>query len=159
MTLYQIPLFPYTRAFAIASAFAEATEDRTADWRKEGCRMSPTASIGFDALFAIYPRHQKIDDSLLLPGGNLNPARNFPPLGETIATAAGASVLGFEHGMSAHRRLFAVIRWIRRGEPSPYKVFAMATNGRQPLLGDVLPVRSRKMEPAPELRLRQPRKS
>jgi len=121
--------------------------------------MSPTASMGFDALFAIYPRHQKIDDSLLLPGGYLNPARNFPPLGETIATAAGASVLGFEHGMSAHRRLFAVIRWIRRGEPSPYKVFAMATNGRQPLLGDVLPIRSRKMEPAPELRLRQPRKS
>ena len=99
------------------------------------------------------------DNSLLLPGGYLNPARNFPPLGETIATAAGASVLGFEHGMSAHRCLFAVIRWIRRGEPSPYKVFAMATNGRQPLLGDVLPIRSRKMEPAPELRLRQPRKS
>ena len=43
--------------------------------------------------------------------------RDVMPLGETPPTAAGAGMLGDEDGVAAHRRLFAVVRRLRRREP------------------------------------------
>ena len=104
------------------------------------------------------PCHQKVDYSMLLFAGHLNPTRDLPPLGEAITTTAGASVLGFENRMTSHRSLLAVVRRVCRSESRPYKVFAMPANRCHPLLCDILPVRSGEVETAPELRLSQPRK-
>ena len=86
------------------------------------------------------PRHEEIDDALLAFGRDGDAARHLPPLREAVAAATGTGVLGDEHGMSAHRRLFPVIGWIRRGESRVDEVLAMAADRRHSLPGDISPI-------------------
>ena len=108
---------------------------------------------------------------------------NTPSASESRATGAG--VLRLEHGMSAHRGLFAVVWRIRSALAEPFRfaqsarrcgfpkgrrprkgrlrsetcsdeVLAMATDRLHVFVRDVLPVRFRKPEPAAELGLRKP---
>ena len=104
------------------------------------------------------PCHEEIDDALLAFGGDGDAARHLPPLREATAATAGAGVLGDEHGMTAHRRLLAVVGRIRRGEACADEVLAMAADCRHPLLGDISPIRLRKVEAASEPRLPEPGK-
>lgn len=101
-------------------------------------------------VFPLYPRHEEIDDALLAFGGDGDAAWHLPPLREAVAAAAGTGVLGDEHGMSAHRRLFPVIGWIRRGESRTDEVLAMAADRRHSLLGDISSISLGKMEAASE---------
>ena len=98
------------------------------------------------------PRHQEIDDTSLSFRRDLNPLRHLPPFREATATTARAGMLRLEHGMSAHRRLPAVVRRIRGRETRADEVRSVATNRLQALLRDVLPIRGREMESRPELR-------
>ena len=70
---------------------------------------------------------------------------NTPSASECRA-AAGAGVLRLEHGMPAHRRLLPVVRRVRGSEARSDEVLAMGADRLQPLVGDVLPIRFRKME-------------
>ena len=101
-------------------------------------------------VFPFDPRHEEIDDSLLAFGGDGDATRHLPPLREAVAAAAGAGVLGDEHGVSAHRRLLPVVWWIRRGEARTDEVLAMAADCRHPLLGDISPIGLGKVEAASE---------
>ena len=89
------------------------------------------------------PRHEKVDYAPLPLGGDGNPARHFPPLREAVAAAAGAGVLGFEHGVPAHRRLLAIVRRVSGSEARSDEVLAMASNRLHAFFGDVLPIRYR----------------
>ena len=89
-------------------------------------------------------------------GGDRCPARHLPPIGEAITTTAGTGVLRLEHGMPAHRRLLPVVRRARRCEPRSDELLAMGADRLHSLLSDVLPIRFRKMEATPELRLPKP---
>ena len=100
--------------------------------------------------FPFDPRHQKTNDLPLLKLRQLPSRRYAIPLAQAAATAARASVLGHKHGMSAHRRLFPVIGWIRRGESRADEVLAMAADCRHPLLGDISPIGLGKVEAASE---------
>lgn len=104
------------------------------------------------------PRYQKIDDAALPLGGNLDPSWYTPPFRETVAATTGASMLRLEHGVSAHRRLLAVVRRVCGREARSDEILAMGADSLQPLLGNVFLVRLRQMESTAELRLHQPRK-
>lgn len=71
------------------------------------------------------PRHEKIDDALLSPSRDGDPARHIPPLRETVATATGASVLRNENRMPTHRSLFPVIGRIGRCQTRANEILAM----------------------------------
>ena len=58
-----------------------------------------------------------------------------------------------EHGMSAHWGLLPVVGRAGGRKACADEIFAMATDCPDPLVVDVLPVRLRKPESAPELRL------
>ncbi len=109
--------------------------------------------------FPFDPCHEKVDDPSLSLGGDRGPARHLPPLGEAVTAAAGTGVLSDKHGVTAHRRLLSVVRRARGRESRSDEVLAMGADRLQPLLGYVLPVRRREVEPAAELRLRKPRES
>ena len=110
-------------------------------------------------ILPLNPCHEEIDDPPLSLGGNRGPARHTPPLRETVAAATGASMLRLEHGVSAHRRLLAVVRRVRWRESRSDEVLAMGAYRLHPLLCYVLPVRRREVEATAKIRLRQPRES
>ena len=87
---------------------------------------------------------------MLAFGGDGDATRHLPPLREAVAAAAGAGVLGNEHGVSAHRRLLPVVGWIRRGEARADEVLAMAADRSHTLLGDISPIGLGKVEAASE---------
>ena len=110
-------------------------------------------------ILPLNPCHEKVDDPPLSLGGDRDPERHLPPLGEAVAAAAGTGVLRLEHGMPAHRRLLPVVRRISRCEPRSDEVLAMGAYRLHPLLCYVLPVRRREVEATAKIRLRQPRES
>ena len=103
------------------------------------------------------PCHEKVDDSPLSLGGDRGPARHLPPLDEAITTTAGTGVLRLEHGMPAHRRLSAVVGRIGRRKARFDEPRTMGADRLHTLLVDKASLKCREMEPAAELRLRQPR--
>lgn len=62
-------------------------------------------------------------------------------------------MLRFEHGVSSHGHLLAVVGRIRRCESCADEVLAMATDGLDAFVLNVLPIRFRKAELAAELGL------
>lgn len=109
-------------------------------------RQSPTqanvARSGASAVeLAVDPRHQEVSDAGLALGRDVCPFWNLPPFRQAVAAATGTGVLCFEHGMSAHRGLFAVVGRIGRREACADEVLAMATDRLHALVRDVFPVR------------------
>ena len=101
--------------------------------------------------FPLDPRHEEIDDALLPFGGDGDPARHLPPLGETVATTTGAGVLRDENWMSAHRSLFPVIRRVGGRQARANEILAMPPYRFHAFAFNVGAVRFRKVEPATEL--------
>ena len=109
----------------------------------------------FSPPFPLDPRHKEIDDALLPLGGDLDPARDFPPLREAVAAATGTGVLRLENRMTAHRSLLAVVWRFGGREACAYEILAVTTDRVDAFLGDALPIRCRQVKPGTELRLRQ----
>ena len=103
------------------------------------------------------PCHEKVDDPTLSVGGDRGPARHLPPLGKAVAATARACVLSDENRMSAHWRLSAVVGRIGRRKARFDEPRTMGADRLHTLLVDKASLKCREMEPAAELRLRQPR--
>ena len=97
------------------------------------------------------PCHEKVNDPPLSLGRDRGPARHLPPLEEAVAAAARAGVLGFEHGMPAHRRLSAVVGRIGRRKTRFDEPHTMGADRLHTLLADKASLECREMEPAAEL--------
>ena len=88
--------------------------------------------------FPFDPRHQKTNDLPLLKLRQL-PSRSYAiPLAQAAATAARASVLGHKHGMSAHRRLLAVVLDHGRRETRSDKLLTMSLYHSISFFADVI---------------------
>ena len=109
-------------------------------------------------ILPLNPRHEEVDYAPLPLGGDRCAAWHLPPLGEAVAATTGAGVLSDENRMSAHWRLSAVVGRIGRRKTRFNEPRTMGANRLHPLLVDKASLECREMEPAAELRLRQPRK-
>ena len=98
------------------------------------------------------PRHEQIDDQPLIFLGQRDPLGDAVPFVQTAAAAARTGMLGSEHRMSAHRRLFSVIGDDRGRKTPADKVLRMPPDGVHPLFADIAAVLFGQMESGAELR-------
>jgi hypothetical protein len=98
----------------------------------------------------IHLQHQPMVNNLhnvaLLVGAQRPAWRDRVPLFEAAATAGGGGVLGDKYRMTAHRRLLAVIRDIRRCQSAGNKIRRVLVNDLRPFIDTVLPLFATKME-------------
>ena len=86
------------------------------------------------------PKHQEVHD-LFLPGfAQFYIFGYLIPLVKTVTAAAGAGVLGYEHGMPAHGRLASVVWNHGGGKTSFDKISTVAFDRFKPLFVYILPI-------------------
>jgi hypothetical protein len=68
------------------------------------------------------------------------------PLRQTATTAGGGGMLGDKHRMPAHRRLFTVIRNMRRRQTAGNKIRRVLVDGLRPFIDTILPLFTAKMK-------------
>ena len=79
------------------------------------------------------------DDILLLLRGELNTVRDIMPFRQTAPTTGGGGMLGDKYRVTAHGRLFAVIRGLCRGKALFDKISGMLINGIGAFVPAILP--------------------
>jgi hypothetical protein len=93
--------------------------------------------------------------STLLASGHYLASRYVMPLREAFPAAGGGGVLGNKYGVSTERRLLAIIRRVRRCKSLSDEVSGVHQDSSSPPGSHIFMLTCRKLEAAPESRVRQ----